>query len=122
MALDFLLDREPRAYLAGMDIGRYGSAFKTCKGLLERFGGDRVIDMPLAESGIVGFALGSSQTGARPIVEFQFADFATEATTQIGLNAGTWCFRAGQSAPLYWPNRSTNAVTPRPSARISSIR
>jgi 2-oxoisovalerate dehydrogenase E1 component len=100
MALDYLLSHEPQAYLAGMDIGRYGSAFKTCKGLIDRYGADRVIDMPLGESGIVGFALGSSQTGARPIVEFQFADFATEAVTQIGLNAGTWYFRAGQPAPL----------------------
>jgi 2-oxoisovalerate dehydrogenase E1 component len=100
LALDYLLSHDPRAYLAGLDIGRYGSAFKTCKGLIDRFGADRVIDMPLGESGIIGFALGSAQTGARPIVEFQFADFATEAATQIGLNAGTWHFRAGQPAPL----------------------
>ena len=71
-----------------MDIGVYGSAFKTCKGLIERFGPERVIDMPICESAIVGFALGASQTGGRPIVEFQFADFSTEATTQLGLNAG----------------------------------
>ena len=43
----------------------YGSAFKTCKGLVERFGAERVIDMPLAESAMVGFALGASQTGGR---------------------------------------------------------
>jgi 2-oxoisovalerate dehydrogenase E1 component len=59
-----------------------------------------VIDMPLAESGIMGFALGSSQTGAAPIVEFQFADFSTEAVTQLGLNAGTWHFRTGCAAPV----------------------
>ena len=56
--------------------------------------------MPLAESGILGFALGSSQTGAAPIVEFQFADFSTEAVTQLGLNAATWHFRTGRPAPL----------------------
>ena len=71
-----------------MDIGVYGSAFKTCKGLIDRFGPERVIDMPLAESAMVGFALGASQTGGRPIIEFQFADFSTEAATQVGLNAG----------------------------------
>ena len=99
-ALDYLLARHPRAFLAGMDVGVYGSAFKTCKGLIQRYGPGRVIDMPIGESGIMGFALGASQVGARPIVEFQFADFATEAVTQLGLNAGTWFFRAGRPAPL----------------------
>lgn len=92
------MENEPRAFLAGLDVGRYGSAFKTCKGLFDRFGPDRVLDMPLCESAIVGFALGASQTGAMPILEFQFADFSTEATTQIGLNAATWYFRAGCEA------------------------
>jgi 2-oxoisovalerate dehydrogenase E1 component len=100
LALDYLLANNPRAFLAGLDVGTYGSAFKTCKGLIERFGAERVIDMPLGESGIVGFALGASQVGAEPIVEFQFADFSTEAVSQLGLNAGTWYFRSGASAPL----------------------
>ena len=100
MALDFLLANQPTAFLAGMDVGAYGSAFKTCKGLVDRYGADRVIDMPLAESSIMGFALGASQTGAEPIIEFQFADFSTEAVTQLGLNAGTWYFRTGCAAPM----------------------
>lgn len=100
MALDDILAADPRAVVLGLDIGNYGSAFKTCKGLIARYGPRRVVDMPLGESGIVGFALGACQTGARPIVEFQFADFATEAVTQVGLNAGTWYYRAGTEAPL----------------------
>jgi 2-oxoisovalerate dehydrogenase E1 component len=100
MALDYILANHPSAYLAGMDVGTYGSAFKTCKGLVDRYGPGRVIDMPIAESGILGFALGSSQTGAEPIVEFQFADFSTEAVTQLGLNAGSWYFRTGCAAPM----------------------
>jgi 2-oxoisovalerate dehydrogenase E1 component len=99
-ALEYILEHNPTAFIAGMDVGKYGSAFKTCKGLYERFGGQRVIDMPIAESAITGFALGASQTGGLPIVEYQFADFATEATTQIGLNCGTWFFRSGYSAPI----------------------
>jgi len=99
-ALAYLLENYPQAFLIGLDVGRYGSAFKTCKGLFERFGAERVLDMPLCESAIVGFALGASQTGAAPIVEFQFADFSTEAATQIGLNAATWFFRSGCPAPL----------------------
>ena len=99
-ALDYILTRNPRAFLAGMDVGPYGSAFKTCKGLFEHFGKDRVLDMPIAESSIAGFALGASQTGGLPIIEYQFADFATEATTQMGLNCGTWFFRSGSAAPI----------------------
>lgn len=100
LALETLLADEPAAFVMGLDVGPYGSAFKTCKGLIDRFGPDRVLDMPLCESGLVGFALGASQTGGRPILEFQFADFSTEAATQLGLNAGTWYFRAGRPAPL----------------------
>lgn len=100
LALETLLADESAAFVMGLDVGPYGSAFKTCKGLIDRFGPDRVLDMPLCESGLVGFALGASQTGGRPILEFQFADFSTEAATQLGLNAGTWYFRAGRPAPL----------------------
>jgi 2-oxoisovalerate dehydrogenase E1 component len=99
-ALAYLLGRDERASLIGLDIGPYGSAFKTCKGLSEKFGADRVLDFPLAESASIGFCLGASQTGGRPIYEFQFGDFSTEACTQIGLNAGTWFFRAHQAAPM----------------------
>ena len=99
-ALDYLLEHNPRAFVLGLDVGVYGSAFKTCKGLIERHGPDRVLDMPICESALAGFALGASQADAQPIFEFQFADFSTEAVTQIGMNASTWYFRTGQPAPL----------------------
>ncbi len=99
-ALDYLLEQNPQAFLFGLDVGAYGSAFKTCKGLFERHGPQRVMDMPVCESAQVGFALGASQTGALPILEFQFADFSTEVATQLGMNASTWYFRAGRPAPL----------------------
>ena len=99
-ALDYLLENNPRAFLFGLDVGVYGSAFKTCKGLIERHGPERVLDMPICESALVGFALGASQTGGLPILEFQFADFSTETCTQLGLNAGTWYFRSGRPAPM----------------------
>lgn len=99
-ALEYILEREPKAAVLGLDVGVYGSAFKTCKGLIDRFGADRVIDMPLCEPSLTGFCLGASQVGARPILEFQFADFGTEATTQLGLNTGSWYFRSGSPAPV----------------------
>ena len=100
LALDYLLSRHPEAFVAGQDVGVYGSAFKTCKGLIDRHGPDRVIDTPICESATLGFAIGASQTGAMPIVEFQFADFSTEAVSQLGLNAGTWYFRTGCAASI----------------------
>jgi 2-oxoisovalerate dehydrogenase E1 component len=99
-ALDYLLARHPNAFLLGLDVGRYGSAFKTCKGLIDRYGPSRVIDMPLGESAMVGFALGASQVGSQPIIEYQFADFSTESVSQLGLNCGTWHYRSGSPAPI----------------------
>ena len=61
--MDYLLENNPRAFLFGLDVGVYGSAFKTCKGLIERHGPQRVLDMPMCESALVGFALGASQIG-----------------------------------------------------------
>jgi len=52
------------------------------------------MDMPLAESAITGFALGASQTGSRPIIEFQFADFSTESVTQLGSTPAHGIFEA----------------------------
>jgi 2-oxoisovalerate dehydrogenase E1 component len=99
-ALDYLLANNPAAFAIGQDIGKYGSAFKTVKGLFEKFGPDRVIDTPICESATAGFCLGASQLGARPIFEFQFADFSTEAVTQVGINMGTWHFRSGSPVPV----------------------
>jgi len=99
-ALDYLLENNPNAFLMGLDVGRYGSAFKTCKGLFDRHGPERVIDMPVCESAQVGFALGASQIGLRPIMEFQFADFSTEVGSQLGMNSSTWYYRAGMPAPM----------------------
>jgi len=68
--------------------------------LLGEFGRSRVLNTPLAESACTGYAIGLALGGIRPIEEFQFADFSTEATTQITLNAATYHFRAGAKVPL----------------------
>ena len=68
--------------------------------MLKDFGRPRVLNTPLAESVCTGYAIGLALNGHRPIEEFQFADFATEATTQITLNAATMHFRSGAACPL----------------------
>ncbi|MDR2694460.1 MAG: hypothetical protein LBB74_09655 [Chitinispirillales bacterium] len=110
-AQEHILAENKNAFLCGQDVGRYGSPFKTCKGLIDRFGEERVIDFPICEAGTVGFCLGASQAGARPVMEFQFADFSTEAVSQLGLNAGTWYFRSDRPAPLLFRMPNGAGVT-----------
>jgi len=67
----------------GEDIGVYGGAFKVTEGLLAKFGPDRVMDAPIAETGIVGAACGMSFLGLRPVVEMQFIDFIACCFNQV---------------------------------------
>lgn len=99
-ALDHLLANDKEVFLLGEDIGVFGGPFKVTKGLHAKYGRERVLDMPLAESGFTGFAVGAAEMGLRPIVEMQFSDFSTEAVTQIGVNAGSFFFRTGVPLPL----------------------
>ena len=94
------MERDPNVFCLGEDIGQYGGAFKVTEHLLKDFGRRRVLNTPLAESGCTGYAIGLALNGHRPIEEFQFADFSTEATTQITLNAATFHFRSGARVPL----------------------
>ena len=99
-ALRKILAERPEAVLLGQDIGAYGGAFKVTDRLLAEFGRPRVFNTPLAESACTGYAIGLALNGHRPITEFQFADFATEAVTQITQNAATYHFRSGAACPL----------------------
>ncbi|MEM9157491.1 MAG: thiamine pyrophosphate-dependent enzyme [Verrucomicrobiota bacterium] len=99
-ALDTILASSEESLVMGQDIADYGGPFKITKDLLGKYGRSRIINTPICESAMVGYATGQAINGHRPIVEFQFADFATDATTQITLNAGTYHFRSGAKVPL----------------------
>ncbi len=99
-ALRKVLAERPESLILGQDIGVYGGAFKVTEGLLKDFGRPRVFNTPLAESACTGYAIGMALNGHRPIEEFQFADFSTEAMTQITQNAATFHFRSGAACPL----------------------
>ncbi|PLT34773.1 alpha-ketoacid dehydrogenase subunit beta [Bacillus sp. V5-8f] len=77
------MERDPRVFVLGEDVGRKGGVFKATNGLYETFGEDRVIDAPLAESAIAGVGVGAAMYGMRPIAEMQFADFIMPAVNQI---------------------------------------
>jgi 2-oxoisovalerate dehydrogenase E1 component beta subunit len=77
------LDHDPRTLIMGEDVGKLGGVFRITDGLQKDFGDDRVIDTPLAESGIVGTAIGLAIRGFRPICEIQFDGFVFPAFDQI---------------------------------------
>lgn len=101
-AMAIALESDPRVFVMGEDIGVYGGAFQVTGDLVERFGSDRVIDMPISELGGAGVAVGAALTGMRPIFEFQFSDFATLAMEQIVNQAAKMRFMLGGevSVPL----------------------
>jgi len=82
-AMDLALARDDRVVLMGEDIGVYGGAFQVTGDLIDRYGGERVVDTPISELGGCGIAVGAALTGLRPIFELQFSDFATLAMEQI---------------------------------------
>jgi pyruvate/2-oxoglutarate/acetoin dehydrogenase E1 component len=82
-ALQEEMRRDPSTLIMGEDIGPSGGPFKTCQGLYEEFGAQRVRDTPIAETGFVGAALGLALAGFRPIVEIMFSDFLGVCFDQI---------------------------------------
>ncbi|MEU3352038.1 alpha-ketoacid dehydrogenase subunit beta [Streptomyces sp. NPDC037389] len=77
------LETDPKVLIMGEDVGKLGGVFRVTDGLQKDFGEDRVIDTPLAESGIVGTAIGMALRGYRPVVEIQFDGFVFPAYDQI---------------------------------------
>ena len=77
------MERDPKVVVLGEDVGRDGGVFRVTDGLMERFGEERVIDTPLAESGIVGMAIGMAIAGYHPVAEIQFSGFAYPAYDQL---------------------------------------
>lgn len=88
------LEADPKVLLAGEDIGKLGGVFRVTEGLQDEFGEDRVVDSPLAESGIVGTAIGLALRGYRPVVEIQFEGFVFPAFDQIVSQLGRLRYRS----------------------------
>src|ERR1700704_5770051 len=101
-ALRIEMRRDPRVVVLGEDVGRFGGVFRATTGLQEEFGPERCIDTPLAESGIVGTAIGMALYGLRPVPEIQFSDFIYPAFDQIVNEVGKLRYRSGgqYAAPL----------------------
>ncbi|MBV9415894.1 MAG: alpha-ketoacid dehydrogenase subunit beta [Solirubrobacterales bacterium] len=94
------LRSDDRVLLMGEDIGVFGGAFKVTDGFVDEFGTDRVMDTPLAESGIIGTAIGAAVVGMRPVCEMQFSDFISCGFDQLVNVAGKMHYRQGLAVPL----------------------
>jgi len=82
-ALREALQRDPRVFLMGEDVGRYGGTYAVSKGFLDEFGPDRIRDAPLSELGFVGAGIGAALGGMRPVVEVMTVNFSLLALDQI---------------------------------------
>jgi 2-oxoisovalerate dehydrogenase E1 component beta subunit len=91
---------DQRVLLMGEDIGEFGGAFKVTDGFFDEFGPERVMDTPLAESAIIGCAVGAAVVGLRPVCEMQFADFISCGFDQLVNVAGKMYYRQGLAVPL----------------------
>jgi pyruvate dehydrogenase E1 component beta subunit len=89
MALREAMQQDPRVFLMGEDVGRYGGTYAVSKGLLDEFGPDRIRDAPLSELAFVGAGIGAALGGMRPIVEIMTVNFSLLALDQIMNNAAT---------------------------------
>jgi 2-oxoisovalerate dehydrogenase E1 component beta subunit len=94
MGLRKAMEDDPKVLIMGEDVGKLGGVFRITDGLQKDFGEDRVIDSPLAESGIVGTAVGMALRGYRPVVEIQFDGFVYPAYDQIVCQVAKMHFRS----------------------------
>lgn len=96
------MERDEKVFILGEDVGKKGGVFKATEGLYEKFGEERVMDTPLAESAIAGVGIGAAMYGMRPIAEMQFADFIMPAVNQIISEAAKIRYRSNNdwSCPI----------------------
>lgn len=100
MALREELQRDQHVFILGEDVGQFGGAFKVTRGFLDEFGEKRIMDTPLAESAIIGVAVGAASVGMRPIVEMQFIDFISSGFNQVVNVAAKFHWRMGVPIPM----------------------
>lgn len=99
-ALRTEMRRDESVFCLGEDIGTLGGAFKATAGFAEEFGADRILDMPLAETAILGTATGAAIEGMRPVCEMQFADFIACGFDQLVNVAAKLHYRQGIAVPI----------------------
>jgi 2-oxoisovalerate dehydrogenase E1 component len=82
-ALASAMERDPTIFVLGEGIGKRGGNFRTTAGLFDKYGPERLCDTPISERGFVGLGCGAAMTGARPVIDFMFADFVLDAVGEV---------------------------------------
>jgi pyruvate dehydrogenase E1 component beta subunit len=113
------MGRDENVVLWGEDVGAAGGVFKVTKGILDRFGPERVFDTPMSEAGIVGLAVGAAMTGLRPVVEVMFGDFLTLAMDQLVNQAAKIHYMSGGTFRVPMVVRTTLGAGRRTAAQHS---
>jgi pyruvate dehydrogenase E1 component beta subunit len=124
-AMDEEMARDPTVFIMGEEVAEYNGAYKVTKGLLAKWGPERVIDTPIAENGFAGIAIGAAQTGLRPIVEFMSWNFSFVAADQLISNACKAHYMSGGrfSVPIVFrgPNGAAAQVSCQHSHCVEAI-
>ena len=124
-ALDEEMTRDHTVFIMGEEVAEYNGAYKITKGMLDKWGPDRVIDTPIAESGFAGLCIGAAMTGLRPVVEFMSFNFSFVAADQIISNAAKMYYMSGNrfSVPIVFrgPNGAAAQVSSQHSHCVEAI-
>ena len=99
-AVDSVMSEQDTAFIAGEDVAGAGGVFGSFRGMLEKYGEDRVFDTPISEEGIIGLGVGAAATGLRPIIDIMFMDFMGECMDEIANQMAKMRYMFGGSAKL----------------------
>ncbi len=114
-ALDEEMTRDDAVFVMGEEVAEYNGAYKVTKGMLDKWGSDRVIDTPISENGFAGLCIGAAATGLRPVVEFMSFNFSFVAFDQLVSNAVKMYYMSGNrfSIPIVFrgPNGAAAQVS-----------
>jgi pyruvate dehydrogenase E1 component beta subunit len=124
-ALDEEMTRDPTVFVIGEEVAEYNGAYKVTKGMLEKWGPQRIVDTPISESGFAGLAIGAAMTGLRPVVEFMSFNFSFVAADQLISNAIKMYYMSGNrfKVPIVFrgPNGSAAQVSSQHSHCVEAI-
>lgn len=115
-ALDEEMTRDSRVFVMGEEVGLYNGAYKVTKGMLEKWGPQRIIDTPIAELGFAGLGIGAAMTGLRPVIEFMSFNFSFVGADQLISNAAKMYYMSGNRFPVPIVFRGPNGAA----AQVSS--
>ncbi|MBJ7449176.1 MAG: pyruvate dehydrogenase complex E1 component subunit beta [Parachlamydiales bacterium] len=114
-AMDEEMERDASVFLMGEEVAQYNGAYKVSKGMLDKWGPERIVDTPIAELGFAGLAIGAAMTGLRPIIEFMSWNFSFVGCDQIISNAAKMYYMSGSrfSVPIVFrgPNGAAAQVS-----------